>query len=47
MDEAGLWAGELESVFARMAGRFSRVDLQWRMRYYVRSMLAPVERKNG
>ncbi|KOG75242.1 hypothetical protein ADK77_02640 [Streptomyces antibioticus] len=35
MDEAGLWAGELESVFARVAGRFSRVDLRWRMRDYV------------
>jgi SRSO17 transposase len=47
MDEAGLWAGELESVFARVAGRFSRVDLRWRMRDYVRALLAPVERKNG
>ncbi len=40
-----LWAGELESVFARVAGRFSRVDLRWRMRDYVRGLLAPVERK--
>ncbi|QCX74651.1 hypothetical protein C9F11_04740 [Streptomyces sp. YIM 121038] len=47
MDEAGLWAAELESVFARVAGRFSRVDLRWRMRDYVRGLLAPVERKNG
>ncbi len=46
-DEAGLWAGELESVFARVAGRFSRVDLRWRMRDYVRGLLAVVERKNG
>ncbi|MFV0126138.1 IS701 family transposase [Streptomyces sp. HMX112] len=47
MDEAGLWAEELESVFAQVAGRFSRVDLRWRMRDYVRGLLAPVERKNG
>lgn len=46
-DEAGLWAAELESVFARVAGRFSRVDLRWRMRDYVRGLLAPMERKNG
>ncbi|MEU0852927.1 RNA-guided endonuclease TnpB family protein [Streptomyces flaveolus] len=37
-----MWAKELESVFARVAGRFSRVDLRWRMRDYVRGLLAPV-----
>ncbi|MBB5937562.1 SRSO17 transposase [Streptomyces zagrosensis] len=47
MDDAGPWAAELESVFARVAGRFSRVDLRWRMRDYMRGLLAPVERKNG
>ncbi|MGK5545665.1 IS701 family transposase [Streptomyces sp. URMC 127] len=47
VDEAGLWAAELESVFARVAGRFSRVDLGWRMRDNVRGLLAPVGRKNG
>ncbi|WP_247691318.1 transposase [Streptomyces sp. B15] len=47
VDEACLGAAELESVFARVAGRFSRVDLRWRMRDYVRGLLAPVERKNG
>ncbi|MFH8574357.1 IS701 family transposase [Streptomyces sp. NPDC017993] len=47
VDEVGVWAAELESVFARVAGRFSRVDLRWRMRDYVRGLLAPVERKNG
>lgn len=42
------WASsELESVFARVAGRFGRADLRWRMRDYVRGLLAPVERKNG
>jgi SRSO17 transposase len=38
---------ELESVFARVAGRFARADLRRRMRDYVRGLLAPVERKNG
>jgi hypothetical protein len=47
MGEADLRAGELESVFARVAGRFSRVGLRWRMRDYVRGPLAPAERKNG
>jgi SRSO17 transposase len=47
MGEADLWASELESVFACVAGRFARVDLRWRMRDYVRGLLAPVERKNG
>ncbi|GGX46241.1 hypothetical protein GCM10010353_71070 [Streptomyces chryseus] len=37
----------MESVLARVAGRFYWVDLRWRMRGYVRGLLAPVERKNG
>ncbi|MGW5802073.1 IS701 family transposase, partial [Streptomyces bacillaris] len=41
------WAAELESVFARAAGRFARADLRWRMRDYLRGLLAPVARKNG
>jgi SRSO17 transposase len=41
------WTAELESVFARVAGRFSRADLRWRIRDYVRGLLAPVGRKNG
>ena len=41
------WAAELESVLARVAGRFGRADLRWRMRDYVRGLLAPVGRKNG
>lgn len=45
--EAAGWAVELESVFARVAGRFGRADLRWRMRDYVRGLLAPVGRKNG
>ena len=47
MVEAQGWAGELESVFARVAGRFARADLRWRMRDYLRGLLAPVARKNG
>jgi SRSO17 transposase len=47
MVEAEVWAAELESVFARVAGRFGRADLRWRMRDYVRGLLAPVSRKNG
>jgi hypothetical protein len=45
--EVGGWQAELESVFARVAGRFSRVDLRRRMRDYVQGLLAPVGRKNG
>ncbi len=40
--KAGLWAEESESVLVRVAGRFSRVDLRWRMRDYVRGLLALV-----
>ncbi|MEU5191624.1 IS701 family transposase [Streptomyces klenkii] len=47
MGEVDGWAAELESVFARVAGRFGRADLRWRMRDYVRGLLAPVGRKNG
>ncbi|MFC4608774.1 IS701 family transposase [Streptomyces maoxianensis] len=47
MAEVEGWAAELESVFARVAGRFGRADLRWRMRDYVRGLLAPVGRKNG
>ncbi|MGA5871949.1 IS701 family transposase [Streptomyces cinereoruber] len=45
--EVSFWQAELESVFARVAGRFARADLRWRMRDYVRGLLAPVGRKNG
>jgi len=45
--EVDRWQVELESVFARVAGRFGRADLRRRMRDYVRGLLAPVERKNG
>ncbi len=45
--EVDQWQDELESMFARVAGRFARVDLRRRMRDYVRGLLAPVVRKNG
>jgi SRSO17 transposase len=45
--EVGYWQAELESVFAQVAGRFARADLRWRMRDYVRGLLAPIGRKNG
>ncbi|MET8748301.1 transposase [Streptomyces sp. NPDC004728] len=47
MPEVDCWKPELESAFARVAGRFGRADLRWRMRDYVRGLLAPVGRKNG
>ncbi|MGG2463786.1 IS701 family transposase [Streptomyces sp. RGM 3693] len=47
MTDGAAWAAELESVFARVAGRFARADLRWRMRDYLRGLLAPVARKNG
>ncbi|MEI7030994.1 IS701 family transposase [Streptomyces pratensis] len=47
MTEVGCWGGELESVFARVAGRFARADLRWRMRDYVRGLLGRATRKNG
>ncbi|CAM5598702.1 hypothetical protein SCANM63S_06366 [Streptomyces canarius] len=36
-----------DSVFGRMAGRFDRADLRWRMRDYVRGLLERAARKNG
>lgn len=47
MAEVEGWTAELEFVYARVAGRFGRVDLRWRMRDYVWGLLAPVGRKNG
>jgi SRSO17 transposase len=47
MDEVADWAAELESMFARVAGRFGRADLRWRMRDYVRGLLGQTGRKNG
>ena len=43
----GSWGDELEDVFARVAGRFSRVEPRKRAFAYVRGLLAPLERRNG
>ncbi|WP_443044345.1 IS701 family transposase [Streptomyces sp. NBC_00353] len=43
----GLWATELEDLFLRVGGRFSRIEPRRRMRDYVRGLLGPVGRKNG
>ncbi|WP_370252627.1 IS701 family transposase [Streptomyces sp. V4I8] len=47
MAEVSCWVAELESVFGRVAGRFVRADLRWRMRDYVRGLLGQAARKNG
>jgi SRSO17 transposase len=41
------WVAGFEDVFARVAGRFGRVEVRRRARSYLRGLLAPVERKNG
>ncbi len=45
--EVGCRGDELGSVFARVAGRFARADLRWRMRDYVRGLLGQTTRKTG
>ena len=37
----------LDALFARVAGRFGRVDPRRQARLYVMGLLAPLERKNG
>jgi hypothetical protein len=41
------WVSGLDDLFARVAGRFSRVEPRRQARAYVMGLLAPVERKNG
>lgn len=41
------WDGGLGEIFARTAGRFSRVEPRRRAFAYVRGLLAPLERRNG
>jgi SRSO17 transposase len=41
------WNDELEDVFARVAGRFGRVEPRKRAFAYVRGLLASLERRNG
>ena len=41
------WVSGLDELFARVAGRFGRVEPRRQARGYVMGLLAPVERKNG
>jgi SRSO17 transposase len=41
------WEDELEDLFARIAGRFARVEPRRRAFAYARGLLAPLERRNG
>ena len=42
-----VWVSGLDALFARVAGRFGRVEPRRQARAYVTGLLAPVERKNG
>src|SRR6266481_225404 len=44
---AARWAGCLEEVHARIAGRFARSEQRQRARTYLQGLLSPIERKNG
>ncbi|WP_420819983.1 IS701 family transposase [Sinosporangium album] len=46
-DDLQAWAAGLDALFARVAGRFGRVEPRRQARAYVTGLLAPVERKNG
>lgn len=41
------WAGCLEEVHARIAGRFARSEQRQRARAYLQGLLSPIERKNS
>jgi hypothetical protein len=41
------WAGCLDGVHARIAGRFARSEQRQRVRRYLQGLLSPIERKNG
>ena len=41
------WVSGLDALFARVAGRFGRVEPRRQARAYLTGLLAPVERKNG
>ena len=45
--QAGQWATELQSVLARFDRHFTRSELRRRVGNYVRTLILPVERKNG
>lgn len=46
-DDVAAWIAGLDDLFARVAGRFSRVEPRRRARAYVRGLLAPLADKNG
>lgn len=41
------WVSGLDALYARVAGRFGRVEPRRQARAYLTGLLAPVERKNG
>jgi SRSO17 transposase len=41
------WAGCLDTVHARIAGRFARSEQRQRVRRYLQGLLSPIERKNS
>ena len=41
------WLSGLDALFARVAGRFGRVEPRRQARLYLMGLLAPLERKNG
>ena len=41
------WAGCLDDVHRRIAGRFARSEQRQRVRRYLQGLLRPIERKNG
>src|SRR3954470_16190303 len=41
------WVSGLDALFARVAGRFGRVEPRRQARAYVMGLLTPIERKNG
>jgi SRSO17 transposase len=45
--DVGVWVSGLDALFARVAGRFGRVEPRRQARAYLTGLLAPVERKNG
>jgi SRSO17 transposase len=46
-EDLRVWVSGLDALFARVAGRFGRVEPRRQARAYVTGLLAPVERKNG
>jgi len=46
-EAASRWAGCLDEVHTRIAGRFARSEQRRRARVYLQGLLSPIERKNG